>query len=143
LDWDQRHTLNVSLNTGTQGNWNIGLIGRFGSGTPYTAASRFLLGEVNFENNRTKPLWISFDLKADKIFSIRRTTFTAYLWILNLFDRLNEHTVYSSTGRANNDLEAQLGAGAIIGLHTLNSFITNPGYYSAPRQIRFGFMVAL
>jgi len=143
LDWDQRHTLNLSLNTGTQGNWNIGLIGRFGSGTPYTAASRFLLGEVNFENNRTKPPWISFDLKADKIFSVKRTTITAYLWVLNLFDRLNEHTVYSSTGRANNDLEAQLGAGAINGLHTLNNFITNPGYYAAPRQIRFGFMVSL
>jgi outer membrane receptor for Fe3+-dicitrate len=143
LDWDQRNTLNLALNTGTPGSWNVGLIGRFGSGTPYTAASRFLLGEVRFENNRTKPSSISFDLKAEKFFFIDRTRLTAYLWIVNLFDRLNEWNVYGSTGRANNDLEAQLGAGAIVGLHTLNNFIANPTYYSPPRQIRFGLSVGL
>ncbi|MCB0289329.1 MAG: hypothetical protein KDH97_03640, partial [Calditrichaeota bacterium] len=61
-----------------------------------------------------------------------------FLWAENLLDRLNEYSVYSSTGRANNDLEAQLSAGEIIGLHTLDDYILNPGYYSAPRQIRLG-----
>jgi outer membrane receptor for ferrienterochelin and colicin len=143
LDWDQRHTLNLALNTGTPGNWNVGLIGRFGSGTPYTAASRFLLGEVRFENNRTKPASISFDLKGEKFFTINRTQLTAYLWIVNLFDRLNEWNVYGSTGRANNDLEAQLSGGDIIGLHTLDNHIANPTFYSPPRQIRFGLSVGL
>jgi hypothetical protein len=101
------------------------------------------LGEVRFENNRTKPPSISFDLKAEKFFFINRTRLTAYLWIVNLFDRLNEWNVYGSTGRANNDLEAQLGAGAIVGLHTLNNFVANPTYYSPPRQIRFGLSVGL
>lgn len=141
LDWDQRHTLNLALNTGTPGNWNAGLISRFGSGTPYTAASRFLLGEVVFRNNRTKPPSLSFDLKAEKFFTIDRTRLTAYLWIVNLFDRLNEWNVYGSTGTADNDLEAQLGAGEIIGLHTLDDYISNPTYYSPPRQIRFGLSV--
>lgn len=141
LDWDQRHTLNLALNTGTPGSWNAGLVGRFGSGTPYTAASRFLLGEVNFRNNRTKPASISFDLKAEKFFHIDRARLTAYLWIVNLFDRLNEWNVYGSTGTADNDLEAQLGAGEIIGLHTLDDYISNPTYYSPPRQIRFGLAV--
>lgn len=143
LDWDQRHTLNLALNAGTQGNWNVGLIGRFGSGTPYTAASRFLLGEVVFRNNRTKPPSLSFDLKAEKFFTIQRARLAAYLWIVNLFDRLNEWNVYGSTGRANNDLEAQLGAGEIIGLHTLDDYISNPTFYSPPRQIRLGLSVGL
>ncbi|MCB0304691.1 MAG: TonB-dependent receptor [Calditrichaeota bacterium] len=138
LDWDQRNTLNISINTGTPGNWNVGVIGRVGTGTPYTAASRFLLGEITFRNNRTKPSTLSFDLKADKSFRIGRTRITAFLWAENLLDRLNEYSVYSSTGRANNDLEAQLSAGEIIGLHTLDDYILNPGYYSAPRQIRLG-----
>ncbi len=143
LDWDQRHTLNLALNTGTPGSWNAGLISRFGSGTPYTAASRFLLGEVVFRNNRTKPPSLSFDLKAEKFFNIDRTRLTAYLWIVNLFDRLNEWNVYGSTGTADNDLEAELGAGEIIGLHTLDDYISNPTYYSPPRQIRLGLSVGL
>lgn len=143
LDWDQRHTLNLAFSTGTPKNWNLGLIGRFGSGTPYTAASRFLLGEVVIRNNRTKPMSISFDLKAEKYFTILNTQMTAYLWITNLFDRLNEWNVYSSTGRANNDLEAKLGAGEIVGLHTLEDYISNPTFYSPPRQIRIGISFGL
>ncbi|RMI24672.1 MAG: TonB-dependent receptor [Calditrichaeota bacterium] len=143
LDWDQRHTLNLALNVGTPNNWNVGLVGKFGSGTPYTAASRFLLGEIVIRNNRTKPTSILFDLKAEKYLHIHRLRLTAYLWVTNLFDRLNEWNVYASTGRANNDLEARLGAGEIIGLHTLDDYLTNPTFYSPPREIRLGISAGL
>ncbi len=138
LDWDQRSTFNFSLNAGTPGSWNAGLIGRYGTGSPYTAASRFLLANITFRNNRTKPSILTFDLKADKSVRIANVHATAFFWIENVFDRLNELRVYPSTGQADTNLEALLSAGEIIGLHTLDDFIRNPSFYSRPRQIRFG-----
>lgn len=137
LDWDQRNTLNVTLNTGKAGNWNLGLIGRFGSGTPYTADPTFTYYNVSFLNNRTKPTFYSFDLKADKFFNLGRTRFTLFLLVYNLFDRKNELSVYGSTGRADRDLNTKF-AGDIIGLTTIEDYVGNPGFYSAPRQIRVG-----
>ena len=37
LDWDQTHTLNGTLTIGEPGSWQVGLIGRLGSGLPYTS----------------------------------------------------------------------------------------------------------
>lgn len=143
LDWDQRHTLNIALNTGVQGNWNLGLIGTYGSGTPYTASSRFILGNVNFRNNRNKPDIINFDLQFEKYFKFSGTRMSTFIWVENLFDRKNEYNVYGSTGSADFDLEAYLSSGDILGLHTLEDYITNPSNYSAPRRIRLGLSVQL
>jgi outer membrane receptor protein involved in Fe transport len=138
LDWDQRSTFNFSINAGTPGNWNVGLTGRVGSGTPYTASGRFVLANINIRNNRTKPSSILFDLRIDKTFRVKDTNIQTYIWIENLFDRLNEWNVYGSTGQADRDLDALTSAGEIIGLHTLEDFITNPTFYSPPRRIRLG-----
>ena len=137
LDWDQRNTLNITLNTGKPGNWNIGLIGRLGSGTPYTADATFTFYNVSFLNNRTKPTFYSFDLKADKFFKAGKTHFRLFLLVYNIFDRKNETSVYGSTGRANKDLNIKF-AGDVIGLNTIEDYVNNPGFYSAPRQIRLG-----
>jgi outer membrane receptor protein involved in Fe transport len=137
LDWDQRNTLNITLNTGKPGNWNIGLIGRLGSGTPYTADATFTFYNVSFLNNRTKPTFYSFDLKADKFFKAGKTHFRLFLLVYNIFDRKNETSVYGSTGRANKDLNIKF-AGDVIGLNTIEDYVNNPGFYSAPRQIRVG-----
>ena len=37
LGWAQAHTLNASVVFGDLGNWNISLVGRYGSGMPYNA----------------------------------------------------------------------------------------------------------
>lgn len=137
LDWDQRSTLNFAINFGKPGNWNVGLIGQIGSGTPYTADVRWTGINVNFRNNRIKPSVTTFDLKAEKVINIANTRVTTFLLVYNLLDRMNEYGVYSSTGRANKDLNTQF-AGDVIGLHTIEEYINNPGMYSAPRQIRLG-----
>lgn len=142
LDWDQRSTLNFSLSTGTPGNWNVTFVGKYGSGTPYTADIRFTGVNVNFRNNRIKPVSLIFDLRADKTITIAGTKIQGFLWVQNIFDRLNEWSVYGSSGRANLDLNTQF-AGDIIGLNTLDDFVNNPTFYSPPRQIRLGFSVGL
>ena len=140
LDWDQRHTLNMTLNTGVQNNWNIGLIGRYGSGIPYTADLMRSL-DITFRNNRRQPPTFTVDLRAEKMFQLGKTELKIYLLVYNLFDRLNEEGVYATTGRANRDLNVQY-AGDIIGLNTYQEYINNPAMYSEPRQIRLGLMLS-
>jgi len=142
LDWDQRSTLNFSLTVGTPGSWNIGLIGQIGSGTPYTADLRWIGANVNFRNNRKKPSVVSFDLRAEKMVELWGLRFKTFLLAYNIFDRLNEYGVYGSTGRANRDLNVKF-AGDIYGLNTIEEYVNNPSFYSAPRLIRMGISLQL
>jgi outer membrane receptor protein involved in Fe transport len=136
LDWDQRHTLNFSANVGEPGDWIVGIIARYGSGTPFTE-DIVLSNSVRFENGGRKPSTFYFDLKADKNFTVFGIDWHAILLVYNLFDIHNEVGVYSTTGRATTDLNVKY-AGEINGLNTIDEFINNPGMYSSPRQIKLG-----
>jgi len=138
LDWDQRHTLNVNLNVGVPGDWTVGMIFQYGSGTPYTEDTRVSQG-VRFENGGIKPTFYNVDLRAEKTFDVFGFSLNTYLMIYNLLDIKNEFGVYSTTGRANADLNTQYYRESdIIGLNTIQQYVNNPGMYSAPREIRLG-----
>jgi outer membrane receptor protein involved in Fe transport len=141
LDWDQRHTLNLVVNTGRQGNWNLGLIGRYGSGTPYTADRFFNPVDITFRNDRRKPSFLSFDVRFEKFFDVGRVKLSTFFFIYNIFDRLNEVNVYGSSGRAAVDYNTKF-AGDVIGLHTIDANVLNPTFYSEPRQIRLGLKIS-
>jgi hypothetical protein len=136
LDWDQTSTINLTGTVGIPGDWTVGLIFQYGSGTPYTEDIRISNG-VRFENGGRKPTFFNADLKADKFFELGGFNFHAFLLVYNVFDIRNEYGVYSTTGRANSDLNVKF-AGEVFGLNTIDEFIKNPGMYSAPRQIRVG-----
>ncbi len=137
LDWDQRHTMKLVVNIGLPADWTGGLIFQYGSGTPYTEDPRISRG-VRFENGGIKPTFFNMDLRADKAFDIGSGLFLrTYIMIYNVLDLRNEFGVYSSTGRANIDLNTQT-AGDVIGLNTIEEYIKNPSMYSAPREIRVG-----
>ncbi len=136
LDWDQRHTVNVTANIGKPGDWIIGIITRYGSGTPFTEDIT-LSNSVRFENGGRKPSTFYFDLKANKNFNLFGFDWHAILLVYNLFDIHNEVGVYSTTGRATTDLNVKY-AGEIYGLNTIEEYINNPGMYSSPRQIKLG-----
>jgi outer membrane receptor protein involved in Fe transport len=142
LDWDQRSTLNISLNVGKPGNWIVGLIGRYGTGTPYSAEVRWTGVNVNWRNNRIKPSSMTFDLRGEKIFKVLGTRVSAYLLVYNLLDRLNEWGVYGSSGRAGIDLNTRF-AGDVIGLTSIQDYVNNPTMYSPPREIRLGLSFGL
>ena len=136
LNWDQRHTFNVQLNVGVPGDWITGFIYRFGSGWPYTEDVKVSKG-VRFENGGTKPATHYIDLKLEKVFNMGNFNISAFLWVYNLLDILNEEDVYATTGRSNVDLNTQF-AGEIIGLNTIEQYVNNPDFYSTPREIRLG-----
>ena len=141
LDWDQRNTLNFALNVGKSGDWLIGLIGRLGSGTPYTADRFFNPVDITFSNDRTKPATSSFDLRLEKYFKIHRTRLSLFMLVYNVFDRMNEYNVYGSSGRAGVDYNTKF-AGDLIGLHTIRDYVINPTFYSNPREIRLGVSIS-
>jgi len=136
LDWDQRHTLNLSVTVGIPGNWSAGLIFQYGSGMPYTEDIKISRG-VRFENGGRKPTYINLDLRADEYFKVFGINLYTYAIIYNVLDIKNEVGVYATTGRATADLNVKY-AGEIIGLNTIDEYIKNPAMYSSPRQIRLG-----
>lgn len=138
LDWDQRHTLNVSINVGVPGDWTLGFICQYGSGMPYTEDTRVSQG-VRFENGGTKPPFYNVDMRAEKRFDIFGVSLNTYLMVYNLLDIKNEYGVYGTTGRANQDLNTQYYKESdIIGLNTIEQYVNNPSMYSSPREIRLG-----
>ncbi len=138
LNWDQRHTLNATVNVGVPGDWTVGLVFQYGSGQPYTEDTRVSQG-VRFENGGIKPTFYNVDLRAEKTFDIYGFSVNTYLMIYNLFDIKNEFGVYSTTGRANVDLNTQyVKQSDVIGLNTIEQYVNNPSLYSTPREIRLG-----
>ncbi|MFZ5515987.1 MAG: TonB-dependent receptor [Candidatus Zhuqueibacterota bacterium] len=137
LDWDQTHTLNFSVTVSKPKDWGFSLLGRIGSGLPYTPTRDAI--RVDAENSERKPSNIEVDLHAHKDFYLSdKMHMVLFLKIYNLFDRLNELYVYSDTGRATYALYPNTDHGDEFGRHYLDDFLTRPGYYSGPRSVRLG-----
>jgi len=136
LNWDQRSTLNVSLNVGERGNWMTGLIFGYGSGFPYSESIR-VSGGLTFENGGVKPATYSLDFRADKTFSLFGLNANVFMLVYNVLDIKNEYNVDNASGRANVNLYTN-EAGPIYGLNTLHEYLNNPTSFSSPRNVRFG-----
>jgi hypothetical protein len=145
LSWDQTHTLNATVAVGRPADWNVSLVGRLGTGLPYTpeVTSRTLYLR---ENSGRKPSQTRVDLLADKTFTFSGFSVTAFLKVYNVFDTLNERLVYNDTGRSTYTLYANSGtaketnelAEEIPGVHPASEYFQRPHYYTAPRQILVG-----
>jgi outer membrane receptor protein involved in Fe transport len=145
LDWDQTHTINATVTVGVPDDWNVTLVGRLGTGLPYTPQVTSTTIYLKTNSNR-KPLQTRVDLLADKTFTLADLRITAFLKVYNLFDTKNERYVYDDTGRATYTLVAGQGtaqatnalAATIPGVHSADEYFVNPTYYSAPREVRVG-----
>ena len=138
LDWDQTHTLNIGITLSRQHTWGLSLLGKIGSGLPYTPA--YQESQTSIMNSERKPAQYTFDLRAFKTFHFAAIRTTFFVNIDNLFDRKNERIVYTDTGRAGYSLSSHY-AGMVHGPNTLTEFLKRPDFYSEPRQVTFGFSV--
>jgi outer membrane receptor protein involved in Fe transport len=145
LGWDQTHTLNATVIFGEIGNWNVSLVGRLGSGMPYTP--QIYDKQVYIRTNSgTRPSTTRVDLFADKMFTLFGVDLSIFLKIFNLFDTKNERYVFSDTGRSTYTLQAKQGgtkavndlAERLPGIHTADEYYKIPSYYYAPREVRVG-----
>ncbi|MFQ6618096.1 MAG: TonB-dependent receptor plug domain-containing protein, partial [Fidelibacterota bacterium] len=138
LDWDRTHSLNMTV-TLNMGPFNMSVVGKMGSGLPYTPTFQNVRTAV--ENSERKPPVYDFDLYFFRDFRAANMSFSPFLKVYNLFDRMNEINVYSDTGRAGYSLAGQYYGEIIRGINDLQEFLTRPDFYSEPRQIITGVSV--
>ena len=133
LDWDQTHTLNFNITLSQPGSWGWSLVGRLGSGFPYTP--RLQNAASSFENSERKPAQYTFDLKMHKELNVIGAKYSVFVKVFNLLDRKNEVFVYSDTGRASYTIRPRT---SVKGVNTLDDFRNRPNFYSEPRRIILG-----
>jgi len=138
LDWDQRHSLNFTLSI-VRPNWGVGIIGKYGSGLPYTP--EYQNQRTSFENSSRMPSTLNFDLKANYTMEFGGVELTLYSQIKNMFDRKNPVNVFNDTGSPSYSLIPTYVPEQP--LHSLDDFLTRPDYFAPPRQvivgIKFGY----
>ena len=140
LNWDQTHSLNLNVTMGPE-DWNVSFIGRLYSGLPYTP--QFQGYRLDKENSQRKPSQMTWDMYANKTFTINKMRVMAFIKIYNLFDKLNERYVFDDTGRATYSLTPTYmpNQGDSYGRHDLSDYLNYSWYYQSPREVRIGLSV--
>lgn len=144
LDWDQRHTLNATFSFSSPDHWGYSIIGKYGSGFPYTPSQSMNISDL-LSNSELKPSSLDVDVKAYYDFYFGNVRLSVFTRIYNLFDIENQINVYNDSGTADFTLDQYLrdrqGLPAIV--NTVDEFYTNPTFYSEPRRIEIGASIFL
>jgi outer membrane receptor protein involved in Fe transport len=146
LGWDQSHTLSGTISVGESNNWNISMVGRFGTGLPYTP---LITGKQIYlrTNSDRRPTQSNVDLLAEKSFDFGGLILNVFLKVYNLFDVLNERLIYTDTGRATYTLLTSQGSAQATdkiaettpGVHSATEYFIQPQFYLPPREVKLGF----
>lgn len=142
LGWDQRHTLNASINYAAD-NLNVTLIGFYGSGVVYTfepISESPLSKQTLYPNNETRPAQYRIDLKGSYDINLFNAgKLRLYLSVYNLLDRLNEASVNAYTGRAYTTIVRPTQITTFRSNYSdIYDSAQDPSMYTAPREIKFG-----
>lgn len=141
LDWDRRHQLNVRASVGEADRafGLVSLVGRLGSGLPYTPTQAD--ERTGVENSARRPGVVTVDLFATRRIRLGGLEPGLFLRVYNVFDTQNVQNVYTDTGLPIPNLEYY--SGAALGLNTKEEFLLRPDFYAAPRLIQVGVSVDL
>ncbi|MFC1483441.1 TonB-dependent receptor domain-containing protein [Candidatus Neomarinimicrobiota bacterium] len=137
LNWDQTHSLNLTATT-TQRGYRMSLIGKLGSGTPYTRESPFYINRIL--NGERKPMTMTVDLNVTKDLLFRSFTMSLFLKVTNLFDRKNNQEVYKSSGSA--DYDYSMIYTKYRGYGTKEEWYIQPNYYHEVRRVVLGCSIS-
>lgn len=141
LNWDETHILNGTLRLGKPSSWAVSLIGRLGSGLPYTPETpQEMQIETQFENSERKPMRSTVDIYAQKYLKLGDASLVLFARVFNLFDRKNQLNVFPSTGFADRRFRRpeQERIDAANGVYTLQEIDNRPQWYSEPRKVQLG-----
>jgi hypothetical protein len=130
---------------GNLDSWGVSLNARLGSGLPYTPSDEQGNLGVATPNGGTKPLTQMYDMKLYKNLLLGGFKMNIYAKLDNMFDIMNEYTVYGDTGSADYTL-AQLRAesnNAVEAINTLDDFYMHQDWYGDPRRFTVGFSVGV
>ncbi len=119
------------------------LIGRLGTGLPYTAVTpQEQQIETQFENNERKPMRTNVDIFTQKYLNIGEIGFLYYFVEFLIFLITANHIdVYPSTGRADRTYRTpdEVIIDSANGVYSLNEIDNRPHWYSEPRRVQIGF----
>ena len=148
LNWDQTHTLNLSIAYAQPKDWGFSIIGNYFSGQPYTPAvnkNTRVTQNAFPRNSDNKPTIINLDLRVYKDFEISSTVLTVFLRVFNLIDFDNPVNLYTDTGDpffTFAKLEAEKNTPPEYFTQVINNdldeYYTNPTYFSEPRRVEIG-----
>ncbi|MBF8248591.1 MAG: hypothetical protein HW374_1391 [Bacteroidetes bacterium] len=141
LGWDQRHTLNTTLNY-TAADWGVSAIGQYGSGTPYTPRSSTDVSAI-LTNSQLKPSFFNIDARAFYSLNLDATRLVLFARVFNLLDTRNETNVFNDTGRAGftTDEAVARATNPRQFVNTLDQWFRISTNYSEPRRIELGMNV--
>ena len=88
LNWDQRHTFNVTLRMQERNNWGATAVYSFGSGLPWTPVDRFArLQDPKVENSNRLDQVHRLSIQGRKKFNVYGRELTLFFEGRNLFDQ--------------------------------------------------------
>ena len=135
LGWDQRHTFNASVFVGGSG-WGTSLLGRFGSGYPYTPVQadtdRIGILPAVPSNAYRRSTTANLDLYAFKEFNFGGVRPRLFFQVYNLLDSRIANGVYGDTGSADVTF---LGPNLSV---NDPGFYVRPDFYAEPRRVQLG-----
>jgi outer membrane receptor for ferrienterochelin and colicin len=149
MNWDQTHTLNAQLIYDFR-SWTFSLIGRYWSGRPYTpsfAVAETVGGAATSglrTNSERRPSQRNLDLTLNKAFSVSSDfNLEFFVNVYNVLDLRDETSVYGDTGTADYTTTTrptviQYNAARIS---SIEDFVLQPSWYTAPRQIHVGLIL--
>ena len=129
LGWDQRHTLNMTVQLSEPDNFSVSTILRFGSGLPYTPAIGSGFGSQIETNSGRRPSGLLVDFRAEKNFSVGGINASLFARVFNLFDATYFNgSVFATTGSPDYSLQPA----------TDRNSLADPTRYYQPRRIEIG-----
>ncbi len=146
LDWNQTHTLNISVAYTKARDYGFSIIGNLYTGQPYTPGvnkNTRVTQNAFPRNSSDKPTIFNLDMRVYKDFEIGDFWVSVFLKVFNVLDLDNATGVYGDTGDPYftfGKYEAQLIKPTLY-YNSLDDLYTNPGYFSEPRRIEFGVSV--
>ncbi len=142
LNWDQRHTVNLSMSY-TAKYFGGSAIGQFGSGLPYTPESVQDISSL-VQNSASKPATWNVDFRSYFRPPLFGNNLTIFLRVFNLFDHLNQTDVYDDSGVADKTVELTRAnkTNPTEIFNTVEDWYRNETHYSNPRRIEIGVTYA-
>lgn len=143
LDWDQSHTLNLSLSYNVPNDYGFSVIANYFSGQPYTPAvnkNTRVTQNAFPRNSDRKPSIFNLDIRAYKDIFIADQHFSLFLKVFNVLDLENATSVYTDSGDpyftfSKYDAER---INPVLYVNSLDDLYTNPGFFSEPRRVEIG-----
>lgn len=143
LNWDQTHTLNVSVAYSKPGDYGFSIIGNLFSGQPYTPSvnkNTRVTQNAFPRNSDRKPTIFNIDLRAYKDFTIGNSVLTFFMKVYNLLDSDNATGVYGDSGDpyfSFSKYEAERIKPTLYN-NSLDDLYNNPTFFSDPRRVELG-----